>query len=60
MGRVCRTVWKRNACNVLVGKPGGKKILRRHRRKLENIMIDFTEMGCLTLKSNIFIPNDQN
>jgi hypothetical protein len=35
---------KRNACRVLLGKPEGKKVLGRHRRRWEdNIRIDLGE-----------------
>jgi hypothetical protein len=31
---------KRNTCRILVGKPDGKRPLRRPRRRLENMKID--------------------
>jgi len=38
---------KRNAYRVLVGKPEGKRSLRRHRSRWEdNIKVGFQEMGC--------------
>jgi hypothetical protein len=37
---------KRNACRILVGKPEGKRPLRRPRRRwLDNIKIDLREVG---------------
>jgi hypothetical protein len=36
----------RNACNILVGKPGRKRPLRRPRRRWEaNITMDLREIG---------------
>ena len=41
MGRTCSTY------RVLVGKPEGKRLLRRTRRRWEdNIKTDLREMGC--------------
>jgi hypothetical protein len=42
MSRTCRTYGKRNcACKVLVGKPEGRRIFERPRRRWEgNIKID--------------------
>jgi hypothetical protein len=38
---------KRNAFRILVGKPEGKRPLRRHRRRWENnIKIGIREIGC--------------
>ena len=38
--------WKRNACNILVGKPEGKKPLVRHRHRWEdNIKMGVKEIG---------------
>jgi hypothetical protein len=38
---------KRNAYWILVGKPEGKRPLGRPRRKgLDNIIMDFREIGC--------------
>jgi hypothetical protein len=37
---------KRNAYRILVGKPGGKRPLERHRRRSEdNIKMDYREIG---------------
>jgi hypothetical protein len=37
---------KRNACRVLVGKPEGKRLLGRPRRRWEyNIKMDLREIG---------------
>jgi hypothetical protein len=37
---------KRNACRILVGKPGGKRQLGRHRHRWENsIKIDIRTIG---------------
>jgi hypothetical protein len=39
-------VEKRNACRILVGKPGGKRPLRRPRcRWLDNIKMDLRVIG---------------
>jgi hypothetical protein len=35
----------RNSCNILVGKPEGKKTLRRPRRRWEDIRMDLREIG---------------
>jgi hypothetical protein len=36
----------RNACNILIGKPEGKRPLGRHRhRQKHNIKMDFQEIG---------------
>jgi hypothetical protein len=46
-GQVSRVGEKRNACRILVGKPEGKRPLRRPRRRLvDNIIIDLRETGC--------------
>jgi hypothetical protein len=38
---------KRNAYRILVGKPEGKRSLGRLRRRwVDNIKMDFTEIGC--------------
>jgi hypothetical protein len=35
----------RNACNILIGKPEGKRPLRRHRRRWEyNVRMDLREI----------------
>jgi hypothetical protein len=45
-GHVARIGEKRNAYKILVGKPQGKRPLRRQRRKwVDNIKIDFREIG---------------
>jgi hypothetical protein len=37
---------KRNACRILMGKPDGKRLLERPRRRWEdNIKIDLREIG---------------
>jgi hypothetical protein len=37
---------KRNACRILVGKPEGKRPLRRpRRRRVDNIKMDLREIG---------------
>jgi hypothetical protein len=37
----------RNAYNILVGKPAGKRPLRRHRRRWDDIIkVDVKEIGC--------------
>jgi hypothetical protein len=45
MGRVCNTNGdNRNACRILVGKPEGKRPLRRPRRRwVDNIKMDLRE-----------------
>jgi hypothetical protein len=47
MGRACSTNWeKRNACRILVGKPEGKTLLGRPRRRWVNtIIMDRREIG---------------
>jgi hypothetical protein len=47
MGRACSAnVEKRNAYRILVGKPEGKRQLGRPRRRcLDNIKLDFKEIG---------------
>jgi hypothetical protein len=47
MGRACSTNGeKRNACRILVGRPEGKRPLRRPRRRwVDNIKIDLREIG---------------
>jgi hypothetical protein len=38
--------WKRNACRLLVGKPEGKRPLRRPQcRWVDSIKMDLTEIG---------------
>jgi hypothetical protein len=38
---------RRGVCKVLVGKPEGKRLLGRHRRRWEyNIKMDLQEVGC--------------
>jgi hypothetical protein len=45
-GHVARK-WKRNAYRILVGKPQGKRLIgRRRRRWVDNIKIDLGEIGC--------------
>jgi hypothetical protein len=46
MGRACSTDGaKRNAYRILVGKPEGKRLLGRpRRRRLDNIKIDIREV----------------
>jgi hypothetical protein len=45
-GQVARMREKRNACRILVGKPEGKRTLRRPRRRwVDNIKIDLREIG---------------
>jgi hypothetical protein len=46
MGRACSTNGeKRNAYGILVGRPEGKRLLGRpRRRKVDNIKIDFREI----------------
>jgi hypothetical protein len=46
-GHVARMEEKRNACKRLVGKPEGKRPLRRPRRRwVDNIKTDLRELGC--------------
>jgi hypothetical protein len=47
MGRSCSTnVEKKNACRILVGKPEGKRPLRRpRRRRVNNIKMDLRYFG---------------
>jgi len=46
-GHVARLGERRGVCRVLVGKPEGKRLLGRDRRRWEdNIMVDFQEVGC--------------
>jgi hypothetical protein len=46
MGHIAHTGEKRDAYRVLVGKPEGKRQLRKPRLKLEdNIKIDLQEVG---------------
>jgi hypothetical protein len=47
MGRACSTNGeKRNAYRILVGMPGGKRPLRRPRRRwVDNIKMDLREIG---------------
>jgi hypothetical protein len=45
-GHVARMVEKRNAYRILVGKPEGKRALRRPRRRwVDNIKMDLREIG---------------
>jgi hypothetical protein len=45
MGRECITRGEnRNVYRILVGKPNGKKALRRHKRE-NNIKMDLREIG---------------
>jgi hypothetical protein len=45
-GHVARMGEKRNACRILVGKPGGNRPLERPRRRWEdNIKMDLREIG---------------
>jgi hypothetical protein len=45
-GHVARMGKKRNACRILVGKPEGKRLLGRRRRRWEdNIGMDLREIG---------------
>jgi hypothetical protein len=45
VGRVARMGEKRNACRLLVGKPEGRRPLRRPRRRwLDNIRMDLVEV----------------
>jgi hypothetical protein len=45
-GHVARSSEKRNACRILVGKLGGKRPLKRPRRRwMDNIKMDLTETG---------------
>jgi hypothetical protein len=45
MGRVCSTN-ERDAYMILVGKPEGKRLLGRRKRKwVDNIKMDFREIG---------------
>jgi hypothetical protein len=54
MNRACSTNGeKRNACRVLVGKPEGKRPLRRPRRRwVDNIKMDHRETGWYELTEN--------
>jgi hypothetical protein len=47
MGRACRTNGaKRNTYRILVGKPEGKRLLGRPRRRwVDNIKMDLREIG---------------
>jgi hypothetical protein len=62
MGEACSTNGeKRNAYRILVGKPEGKRPLRRPRRRWEdNIKMDLTEIGwgCMEL-SDLAQDRDQ-
>jgi hypothetical protein len=38
---------KRNACRLLVGKPGGKRPLGRPKRRwMDNVRMNLEEVGC--------------
>jgi hypothetical protein len=44
-GHVARMMAKRNAYRIFVGKPEGKRLLGRHRRRwVDNIKMDLREM----------------
>jgi hypothetical protein len=46
-GHVAQMGEKRNAYRILVGKPEGKRPLRRPRRRwVDNIKMDLREIGC--------------
>ena len=46
-GHVARIVEERGAYRVLVGKPEGKRLLGRPRRRwVDNIRMDLQEVGC--------------
>jgi hypothetical protein len=46
MGVACSTHWRDEKYNILVGKPEGKKPLRRPRRRWGgNIRMDIREIG---------------
>jgi len=46
-GHVARMEEGRGVYRVLMGKPGGKRPLRKHRRRWEdNIKMDLREVGC--------------
>jgi hypothetical protein len=47
MSRACNPKGGEEECyRILVGKPGGKRLLGRpRRRRLDNIKTDFTEIG---------------
>ena len=45
-GRVARMGERRSVYRVLLGKPEGKRLLGRHRRRWEDIKIDLQEVGC--------------
>ena len=45
-GHVARMVEERGAYRVLVGKPEGKRTLRRPRRRWVDIRLDLQEVGC--------------
>jgi hypothetical protein len=50
MGRACGTNGeKRNAYRIWVGKPEGKRSLRRPKRSEDNIKMDLTEIGCCSM-----------
>jgi len=47
-GHVVRMVERRGVYRVLVGKPEGKRLLGRPRRRWEdNIKMDLQELGCM-------------
>ena len=46
-GHVARMGKERRVCRVLVGKPEGRRPLGRSRRRwVDNIRMDFQEVGC--------------
>jgi hypothetical protein len=46
-GHVARVRDRRGVCRVLVGKPGGKRLLGKARlRRKDNIKMDIQEVGC--------------
>jgi hypothetical protein len=60
VGHVARIGELGSACNILVGKPEGKRLIRRHKRRWEdNIRTDLREIGlkiwigCIWLKMRI-------
>jgi hypothetical protein len=49
VGGACSTNWmKRNAYRLFVGKPEGKRLLGRLRRRwMNNIRMDLLQLGCV-------------